>query len=95
VLLGGRMHPTIFAASVGTPVVGLTYNPKFQGFFQLLGLMHNVMDVQEFVTHERVDELSLMVDRAIRERVPLRETVDRLTREIRAFNQLLFAEQTA
>lgn len=95
VLLGGRMHPTIFAASVGTPVVGLAYNPKFKGFFQLLGLADQVMDVQEFVKNQRVEDLARMVDQAIRERVPLRETVDRLTGEIRAFNRSLFAEPTA
>lgn len=94
VLLGGRMHPTIFAASVGTPIVGLAYNPKFSGFFKLMGLTDQIMDVQEFVNGERVDDLARMVDRAIREKVPLRETVDRLTGEIRAFNRMIFAGQT-
>lgn len=95
VLLGGRMHPTIFAASVGTPIVGLAYNPKFSGFFQLMGLTDQVMDVQEFVSRQRVDDLARMVDRAVHEKLPLRETVDRLTGEIRAFNRMIFAGQTS
>lgn len=35
-MLCGRMHPAILAASVGTPVVSLAYNPKFAGMFALL-----------------------------------------------------------
>ena len=36
-MLGGRMHPTLLASAVGTPVVGLSYNPKFQGAFSMRG----------------------------------------------------------
>ena len=28
----------------GTPVVGVSYNPKFRGFFRLIGLEHRVID---------------------------------------------------
>ena len=49
VVLGGRMHPTILAASAGTPVVGLAYNQKFEGFFELIGAADLVMDVVSFV----------------------------------------------
>ena len=87
------MHPTIFAASVGTPIVGLAYNPKFAGFFHLMGQPHQVMDVEDFVRGGRADDLARMVDRAIREKRPLRETTDRLTGEIQAFNRLIFAGQ--
>ena len=95
VLLGGRMHPTIFAASVGTPIVGLSYNPKFAGFFQLMGVPNQVMDVQDFVNGRRADDLARMVDRAMSEKRPLRETMDRLTGEIRAFNRMIFAGQAS
>ncbi|MFO1378432.1 MAG: polysaccharide pyruvyl transferase family protein [Steroidobacteraceae bacterium] len=32
-LVSSRMHPLIFAASMGVPIVGLGYNPKFAGLF--------------------------------------------------------------
>ena len=44
-LLGGRMHPMIFAAASGTPVVGLAYNPKFHGLAELIDLDDGIMDV--------------------------------------------------
>jgi len=37
-LVSARMHPLILAVGMGVPVVGLAYNGKFGGFFELLGL---------------------------------------------------------
>ncbi|MFA9477757.1 polysaccharide pyruvyl transferase family protein [Phycisphaerales bacterium AB-hyl4] len=65
VMLGGRMHPTLLAASVGTPVVGLAYNPKFHGLFDLLGLEGRVIDVLDFVEHQLVAQLVETVERAM------------------------------
>ena len=36
-LVAGRMHPAILATAVGTPAFGIGYNPKFAGFFRLIG----------------------------------------------------------
>jgi polysaccharide pyruvyl transferase WcaK-like protein len=44
-MVGARMHPLIFAASMGVPVVGLAYNGKFEGAFRLLGLHHQLLDL--------------------------------------------------
>jgi polysaccharide pyruvyl transferase WcaK-like protein len=65
--LGGRMHPTIFAASTGTPVIGLEYNPKFSGFFGMLGLSGQVMDVVDFVRNERVAALADLASAALQQ----------------------------
>lgn len=35
-MICGRMHPAILAASMKVPVVGLAYNQKFDGLFELL-----------------------------------------------------------
>ena len=85
VLFAGRMHPTIFAASEGTPVVGLAYGPKFHGFFELLGRSDQVMDVESFVHETRVAELVAMIDRAFGERAGLTDRVQALRNDTRDF----------
>jgi polysaccharide pyruvyl transferase WcaK-like protein len=45
VMVAARMHPLIFAASMGVPVVGLAYNGKFEGAFRLLGLREQLLDL--------------------------------------------------
>ncbi|MGH8130323.1 MAG: polysaccharide pyruvyl transferase family protein [Steroidobacteraceae bacterium] len=37
-VIAARMHPLILAAGMGVPFVGLSYNPKFDGLYDLLGL---------------------------------------------------------
>jgi polysaccharide pyruvyl transferase WcaK-like protein len=44
-MVAARMHPLIFAASMGVPVVGLAYNGKFEGAFRLLGLRDQLLDL--------------------------------------------------
>ncbi|WP_119459246.1 polysaccharide pyruvyl transferase family protein [Rhodospirillaceae bacterium SYSU D60014] len=90
VLLGGRMHPTIFAAAAGTPVVGLAYNPKFHGFFTLLGLEDRVLDIATFLQLGQVDELAGLLAAAIKEGPRLGERIDALQQDIRRFNSALF-----
>jgi polysaccharide pyruvyl transferase CsaB len=89
VMLAGRMHPALFAASAGTPVVGLAYNPKFHGLFELLGCDDRVMDVEAFVQGERVAELVELVDRALREGPASGERIAALGAEIRRFHHEL------
>ena len=65
VMLGGRMHPMILSAGMGTPVVGLAYNPKFHGLLALLGQGELGMDVAAFVREEAVQGFDALLDRAI------------------------------
>jgi polysaccharide pyruvyl transferase WcaK-like protein len=37
-VISARMHPLILAAGMGVPFVGLSYNRKFDGLYDLLGL---------------------------------------------------------
>lgn len=61
-MIGGRLHPTIFAAACGTAIVGLAYNPKFRGFFRLMDLERRVLDVATFLEDDRREELRAMSD---------------------------------
>ena len=60
-LIAGRMHPAILAAPMGTPILALAYNPKFDGFFALLGHEDQVVPVSELV---RGGDQALLVERA-------------------------------
>jgi polysaccharide pyruvyl transferase WcaK-like protein len=66
VMLGARMHPTIFAAGMGTPVVGLAYNPKFNGFFQLIGCSNQLLQLEDFVEKEMTAELLALLKNSLR-----------------------------
>jgi len=88
VLLGGRMHPAIFASAMGIPCVGLAYNPKFNGFFELLGRREHVLDVDSFVREERVDDLAARLEGAIGHPME-RDRIDALGGRIRSFNREL------
>ncbi|MGK7866341.1 polysaccharide pyruvyl transferase family protein [Falsiroseomonas sp. E2-1-a20] len=84
-MLGGRMHPTILAASMGTPVVGLAYNPKFQGLFDLLGMPEQVHDVAGFVREGRVDALAASLEAALAGRRADPERIEALAAGVRGF----------
>jgi polysaccharide pyruvyl transferase CsaB len=56
-LIAGRMHPAILAAPMGTPLLALAYNPKFDGFFALLGRSEHIVPVTELVRD--IDALTL------------------------------------
>ena len=85
VLVGGRMHPLILAASVGTPVVGLAYNPKFRGLFELLDLPEQVHDVGTFVREGRLDAIEVSVAAAIAGRRANEGQLAALTSRLRDF----------
>lgn len=91
VFLGGRMHPTIFAASVGTPIVGLAYNPKFRGFFQMVDVEDYVMDVVDFVSNQQVERLTTLVLNAMAEQSALDSSILELQDNILEFNRSLVA----
>lgn len=85
VLLGGRMHPVILAASVGTPVVSLSYNPKFRGLFELLNLPEQVHDVATFVRAGQLDAIEASLAAALAGRRPPDGQLAALTSRLRDF----------
>lgn len=66
-MVGGRMHPTILAATAGTPIVGLSYNPKFEGVFELLGLPHRCIAVEDLVETGDAERFAGLIIEAIHE----------------------------
>lgn len=47
-MVSARMHPLILAAGMGVPIVGLSYNGKFEGLFDVLGLPRRLIGLNEF-----------------------------------------------
>lgn len=84
-LVGGRMHPTIFAAAAGTPVVGLSYNPKFEGFFRLLDLRDRVIPVDALIEEQGAERLRQVVEEAMRDDRDLAERTSELEGRMTSF----------
>jgi len=92
VMLGARMHPLILAASTGTAIVGLSYNQKFKGLFDLLGVEDHLFQIEDFVANQRVDELTAVLSESIVNRPAFMSALSELVEKNRKFNAMAFAE---
>jgi polysaccharide pyruvyl transferase WcaK-like protein len=84
-VLGSRMHPAILAAGMGTPVVGLSYNPKFAGFFQLIGRKDLCLPIDDLLRLDGPDRLYQMMNASIRNRRSSKKVVEDLILNFEAF----------
>jgi polysaccharide pyruvyl transferase WcaK-like protein len=71
-MVSARMHPLIFAASMGVPIVGLAYNRKFEGLFDLLGLPRRFLWLDELASGPHDDRLEQLAISAIEDSTDLR-----------------------
>ncbi len=56
-VVSARMHPLILASGMGVPIVGLSYNSKFLGLFDQLGLPPRLLLLDEFPARWGMNEL--------------------------------------
>jgi polysaccharide pyruvyl transferase WcaK-like protein len=84
-MVGGRMHPAILAAVAGIPVVGVAYNPKFAGVFELLGVPGQWMRVENFVTPGGVGRCADLIARAMDQPASLASSAAALGARTRAW----------
>lgn len=56
--LGVRLHALIMSAAAGTPVIGINYAPKVQGFMELLGEAEHCIALQQL----KFDDLKTLID---------------------------------
>ena len=80
-LLAGRMHPAILAAGMGTPSVGLAYNQKFRGTFELMR-QKRVIDVAEVAEQDCADQLARLLVQAMYQDDGTRQELKRRTNEL-------------
>lgn len=73
VVVSMRLHALIFAAAVGTPVVGAVYDPKVQAFLDYMGKKH-YMDLVDVTT----DRLMAAISEALAEGRDAPETIEHL-----------------
>jgi len=70
--IGGMLHSCILAASTGTPCIGLAYDIKHQGFFDLLGQPDLCIPAQPFDP----DRLSVTCQRLMGQLTTTREQIN-------------------
>lgn len=90
VMLSGRMHAAILSAAMGTPVVGLSYNQKFEGFFRLIGREEDVIGVENFVAKGMTEELTERLSEKIVAGDDASPIVNELIKDTRRFLARMF-----
>lgn len=72
-LISSRMHPLIFAVAMGTPVVGLAYNGKFGGMFQMLGMPERTVALDDFRTGNPIERIEQFTAEALQDPTDFRQ----------------------
>lgn len=82
-VIAARMHPLIFAAGMGVPFVGLSYNAKFDGLYELLGLPTRSLPLDQCPETWGVTTLVAAAEASLEARVDLRQRADALGATVR------------
>jgi polysaccharide pyruvyl transferase WcaK-like protein len=77
-LISSRMHPLILAAAMGTPFVGLSFNKKFDGVFDLLNMHTQLLPLDDFPSRWGPRELLAEAETALEGRNDLRKKAEQL-----------------
>lgn len=82
-VMASRMHPLILAAGMGIPIVALSYHPKFDGLFELLGLVARPLVLDGFPDRWDSNALVAGAETAMNARTDLRHRAALLGAEVR------------
>jgi polysaccharide pyruvyl transferase WcaK-like protein len=82
-VISARMHPLILAAGMGVPFVGLSYNGKFDGLYELLGLQARSLPLDQCPDAWGVSTLIAAAESALETRVDLRQRAEALAATVR------------
>jgi polysaccharide pyruvyl transferase WcaK-like protein len=76
--IGQMMHSCIMAASVHVPLVGLAYDMKNHGFFDMIGISRYIIDVNRLT----IEDLREVVHKVIENRAELSNIIRYRQREL-------------
>jgi polysaccharide pyruvyl transferase WcaK-like protein len=82
-VISARMHPLILAAGMGVPFVGLSYNRKFDGLYELLGLTARSLPLDQCPDTWGMTTLVAAAEAALESRVDLRQRAEALGATVR------------
>jgi polysaccharide pyruvyl transferase WcaK-like protein len=94
-MISARMHPLILAAGMGVPIVGLAYNGKFDGVFNLLERRHGLLWLEDFRCGSRAQQLEKTALAALGEPNKLADRAAHLASQAFGATQELVREATA
>ena len=100
-IVSSRMHPLILGAGMGVPFVGLSYNAKFDGLYELLGLPARALPLDQCPDAWGESTLLAAAESALESRVDLRQRAEALAATVRlearavAFGHAVGALETA
>jgi polysaccharide pyruvyl transferase WcaK-like protein len=77
-IISSRMHPLILGAGMGVPLVGLSYNDKFLGLFDQLGMAARLLPLDDFPGQWGSRDLIAAAEAAIAGRDDLRHRAELL-----------------
>lgn len=83
-VIAARMHPLILAAGMGVPFVGLSYNGKFDGLYDRLGLAERSLPLDLCPDGWGVTTLVAAAEAALESSVDLRQRAEVLAASVRA-----------
>lgn len=58
-VIGMRMHSTIMASTMGVPVIGIGYSPKFKPFFEMIGQEACLINIKDLTSKLLLDRIKL------------------------------------
>jgi polysaccharide pyruvyl transferase WcaK-like protein len=96
-MISARMHPLILAASMNVPIVGLAYNGKFEGLFDLLGIPRRLVWMNESRNQPVQARIVALAAEALRDNTDVRARTQQLGGIVRqrAVELLHVAEERA
>lgn len=78
-VVGTRLHMLIFAASLGVPMLGISYDPKIDAFLDYIGERGVTLDIREI----KPGELKSAADRLIRDRELIASRLSGISAELK------------
>ena len=82
VVIGTRMHSCVIAKSYDVPIIGISWDKKIDGFFEMIGLGDFCLGLDEFNSSSILDRLKRIKENSFIQQSDMNEQVKILKRNI-------------